>query len=115
MKLFQPEAQPTAHYWSATFGGHLAIGIPLWMAFAWADPVLAVIAAAGLYIAAWEIPSLIWHGVTPALVWDSILDAVGVTMGAMTAAYLWTGGYWQAVAACGAAAVVAGIGAWVRR
>ena len=114
MNLFQPDAQDAPHYWLATFGGHLAIGIPAWLAMAWADPVLAVIAVAGLYLAAWEIPTVIWHGVTPALAWDAVLDTVGVTMGAMTAAYLWTGGYWQAVAACAAAAVVAGIGTWVR-
>ena len=112
--IWPPEAQATAHYWAATFGGHLAIGVPAWLLVMRPDPWWGVVIVGVVYALCWEVPSLLAWGLTPALAWDSALDAVGVTLGALTAAYLWHGARGQAAAACAGAALVALAGAVVR-
>ena len=101
---WEPDAQSDAHYWLSVLGGHLSIGVALWLAFAWLGPWWAVAAAAALY-SAWEIYSARRWGL---LLADSILDAVGVTFGALTAAALWSQG-WPLAAWCVASCIVIAI------
>ena len=84
---WKPDSHRDPYVWLAALGGHLAIGVALWLAFAWLGPWWAVAAASAAYVAIWEIPSARRWGL---LLFDSTLDAVGVTFGALTAAGLWS-------------------------
>ena len=102
---WEPDAHTDPHVWLATLGGHLSIGVALWLAFAWLGPWWAVGAAAVAYVVIWEIPSARRWGL---LLLDSILDWVGVTFGAMTGAYIWHQ-QWDGAAWCVASCIVIAI------
>lgn len=73
--LTSPESQADAHYWASVFAGHMVIGMALWM----------LTGTVWLYFV-WELIQLAFF---KAEVWDSILDLVAATLGAMVAAAIW--------------------------
>lgn len=108
--MWEPDAQSDAHYWLSVLGGHLSIGAALWLAFAWLGPWWAVAAAAAGY-ACWEVWSARRWGL---LLFDSLLDTVGVTFGALTAAGLWLHS-WPLAALCCVCAFVIGFAGYSTR
>lgn len=108
---WRPEAQRDPYGWLAVFGGHLSIGVALWLAFAWLGPWQAVAAASAIY-ALWEARGAYRHGL---LLWDSLLDWCGVTFGALTAAALWQQLGPLAAGCCAAALVIGASGAIKRQ
>lgn len=85
MSDWKPDAHQSPYVWLAALGGHLSIGVALWIACMWGAPWAAVLAASLLY-AAWEAWSADKWGL---LFWDSLLDWVGVTFGAFAGAAIW--------------------------
>lgn len=108
---WKPDAHSSPYVWLAALGGHLSIGVALWLAFAWLGPWWAVAGAAALY-GVWEAISAYRWGL---LLFDSILDAVGVTFGALTAAALWQQSWPQAAVCCACALIIAYAGYDARR
>ena len=45
--IWPPEAQAGLHHWLATFGGHLAIGVPAWLLVMRPDPWWGVVIVGG--------------------------------------------------------------------
>lgn len=109
--MWRPDAPRDAYAWLAAFGGHLAVGVSLWLALAWLGPWWAVVAASAAY-AAWEIAAARIWGL---LLMDSLLDWVGVTFGTLTAAFLWTQDWPGAAWCCAACVVIAIAGSEKRR
>lgn len=107
---WKPDAHRDPYVWIAALGGHLAIGVALWIACMWGSPVAAVVAASLLY-AAWEVWSASKWGL---LLFDSILDFVGVTFGAVTALGLWQRS-WPLAAVCCACALAIGFAGYRKR
>lgn len=107
---WKPDSHRDPYVWTAVLGGHLAIGVALWIACMWGHPWAAVLAASLLY-AAWESWSAAKWGL---LLWDSLLDWVGVTFGAFTACGLWLQS-WPLAAVCGASALIIGIAGYRTR
>lgn len=108
---WRPESPAAAYPWLAAFGGHLAVGVALWLAFAWLPPVWACVAASLAYALLWEGVSAYRYGL---MLMDSILDTVGVTFGALTAAGLWQQS-WPLAAWCCASCLVIAYAGWRRR
>lgn len=111
--ILTPEAQKDPHYWAATFGGHAWIGLGPWGVFA---------LTFDMWTAAWLTPLLyliVWEGiqlslakkVTPGLVWDSVLDTVGVAF-ACYAATLLGNDYQFAAVVCWGASVGVIVTGW---
>lgn len=73
--LTSPESQADAHYWASVFAAHMVIGMALWM----------LTGSVWLYFV-WEVIQLAFF---KADVWDSILDFIAATLGAMVAAAIW--------------------------
>lgn len=98
------------HYWLAVFGGHASIGLALWLACMWGGVWVAVFSASMLYAAfeAWQARQ--WSP----LIWDSVLDWVGVTFGAMAGAFLWSHD-WPGAAWCIASCLVIGFAGYETR
>lgn len=114
-RILTPESQADPHHWAATFGGHfwlamgpwgvLAIGLDQWTA-AWLVPMLYFLTVEGYQLSRYER--------TRHLIWDSILDTVGVAMGCYAAACLGNDMRLEAVSCWGASVIVAGVGYRVR-
>lgn len=103
----EPDSQKDPHYWAATLGGHFVIGLVLFLIFMpFTGPLSAVCAGSVGYATIWEVPQRRYG----AGAWDCILDWVGTTFGAVTAASLWCQSWPLAVAAAGSTAVVALVG-----
>lgn len=105
--MWRPEAPGEPYAWLAAFGGHLAVGVGLWLPLAWLGPLWAAAAASAIY-AGWEIMGARRWGL---LWWDSALDWTGVTFGALTAAGLWTQSWPLAAWCCVSCIVIAAAGA----
>lgn len=108
---WEPDAHADAYVWTAALGGHLAIGVALWIAAHWFGPWWAVVAASAAY-SLWEIASAWRWGL---LLMDSLLDTVGVTFGALTAAGLWVQSWPLAAICCACACIIAYAGHEKRR
>lgn len=109
--MMPPVAHTDPHHWLATYGGHTAIGLALWLGCLWAG-VWGAVAVASVAYAAFEVVQA--RSVAVPLVWDSILDWLGVTFGAMTGAFLWAHG-WGGAAWCVASCLVIGYAGWEKR
>lgn len=121
--LQSPDAQRDRYAWASAFGGHIAVGLALWLALLWpvwflslplpVDPfLLASLVVSVAYLALWE-------GVQAAIfkagLWDCLLDATGVSFGALVPAFISRHQFIEA-AGCGiAAAIVAAAGVYKRR
>lgn len=107
--LLTAEAQRDSYTWMAVLLAHFAIGSDLWVLFrGWGD-CEGVIATAVAYAAFERLQGYIGGRM---LYWDSLLDWVGVTLGAVAEMMLWQHNvalFWGAVASIGVLAIVGGL------
>lgn len=109
--LTNPEAQKDPHYWVSVFGAHTAIGAVLWVFFL--DLVDQPVFWASLsYLILWE---LVQYLIYRANGWDSILDWIAVTFGALISAAIWEHDMTTAKAGIFSALIIATVGGLVRR
>lgn len=114
-----PDAQVDAYSWAAAMAGHWAIGAALGILLIGAGfrPWRAAGIISACYAIGWEIGQLAsaaLRGIlTTGLVWDSMLDAVAVSLGTVAAASLWL--HRRVIAAATVAAAVVILTAGVSR
>ena len=117
--LFTPEAHDDPYVWASVLLAHSTIcNVLTFGLMFWIDPLAAATVVSVLYLILWEgaqVVNSIRHGrQTVAGLWDGILDAVAVALGAFTIA---VAAMWllpQAVGGASAVLLLALVGAWRR-